>query len=965
MATFDEFYQSLPEDSNKRGEFFEKVFVPWFLKNDPVWSTKVKEIWLWDEYPDRWGRDCGIDLVYEDRQGNHWAVQSKCVAPDREISKAEIDSFLSESNDSRIHGRLLIASTDGIGKNALQVIERQERQVICFLREHFCQSEVEFPSSPADLSTGRRKDKRRPRPHQEEAINNVVVGLQTADRGQLLMACGTGKTLTSLWIKEALNAKRTLVLLPSLSLLSQTLREWTAASQKQFNWICVCSDKSVAKQDKTVDDWIENISELGVPVTSDPTEIRSFLLDNEKGIVFSTYQSSQLVAEAQQSAVIPGFDIAFADEAHRCAGKVSPAFGCILDSRKIRAEKRLFMTATPRVLSNRIKSRAETEDIEIASMDDEGLFGKVLHRLNFSEAIKNDLLTDYRVVVIGVDDPQIKSKIINRPLSSIQSGIETDFETLANHISVEKSVKDYKLKRLITFHGRVKGARKFAENHPEIVNWLSMGSSSKANIYVDYVSGDMTSLERNQRIGNLRNLNGDQIGILSNARCLSEGVDVPTLDGIAFIDPRSSQVDIIQAVGRAIRKSESKTYGYIILPVYIGDTDNIDQAILESRFKDIWDVILALKSQDDSLTETLDQLRVELGQHSIRESDQSGLSKIVFELPQYVEGKIGDSLRTILVRNTTDDWLEIYGRVIGFVDRHKNHPRGSEDKQLSGWLETQRGKFRTNKLSGFKIQRLEGLPNWNWNPGEGRQQEWVDKVVTFLNQHGHLSIPENHPELGIILTMLRAAYKGGVAYTLEKEVIDQLEALKGKGWKWDTNLETYLEKIRLLREWCIENNSASPPRGTVCGGNERTHSVRSKTNEFDLGGFAIKLRSRYRETFFGDLPQRRTKVSTKGQDYKGRSISPEEVSAVEEIPGWYWDKCEGFARVFAKCNEQDIKVTNTLRVDFDLKEIRGVGNWAKQMKKKQTDGSLHPYEKKILETLDRWTDYLEYSSIGH
>ena len=196
MATFDEFYCSLPEDSGKRGEFFEKVFIPWFLQTDPEWSNRIRHLWLWDEYPNRWGKDCGIDLVYEDRTGNHWAVQSKCVAPDREISKAEIDSFLSESNDSRIHGRLLIASTDGIGKNAMQVIERQQKQVICFLREHFRHSAVEFPSSPNDLTSGRRKERLTPRPHQQEAIRNVVEGLQASDRGQLLMACGTGKTLT-------------------------------------------------------------------------------------------------------------------------------------------------------------------------------------------------------------------------------------------------------------------------------------------------------------------------------------------------------------------------------------------------------------------------------------------------------------------------------------------------------------------------------------------------------------------------------------------------------------------------------------------------------------------------------------------------------------------------------------------------------------------------------------------------
>ena len=162
MASFDEFYKSLPEDSNKRGEYFEKLFIPWFLKTDPVWSSKVNQIWLWDDYPQRWGRDCGIDLVYEDNQGKHWAIQSKCVAPDREISKAEIDSFLSESSDSRIHGRLLIASTDGIGKNADQVMERQEKKVVRLLLEHFRQSEVDFPTSPEDLSTGQRKEKRTP-----------------------------------------------------------------------------------------------------------------------------------------------------------------------------------------------------------------------------------------------------------------------------------------------------------------------------------------------------------------------------------------------------------------------------------------------------------------------------------------------------------------------------------------------------------------------------------------------------------------------------------------------------------------------------------------------------------------------------------------------------------------------------------------------------------------------------------
>ena len=536
MATFDEFYQSLPEDSNKRGEYFEKVFIPWFLKTDPEWSNKIRSLWLWDEYPDRWGKDCGIDLVYEDTTGKHWAVQSKCVAPDREISKAEIDSFLSESNDPRIHGRVLIASTDGIGRNAMQVIERQQKQVICFLREHFRQSAVEFPSTPHDLTSGSRKERRTPRPHQQEAIRNVVEGLQANDRGQLLMACGTGKTLTSLWIKEELKAHRILVLLPSLSLLSQTLREWTANSQTPFNWICVCSDQSVAKQDRTTDDWIEHISELGVPVTNDPEDIRHFLQDDDGGVVFCTYQSSPLITEAQKDSEAAAFDIAFADEAHRCAGKVSTAFGSILDDSKIRAGKRLFMTATPRVLSSQIKSKAVEADIEVASMDEEDAFGKVLHRLNFSEAIERDLLTDYRVIVIGVDDPEIQERIERRSLGSIGTEEAFNYETLAHHISLAKVVNEYDLKRVITFHGRVKGAKKFSEDHPRIVDWLPEDHKTNKRVSAEYVCGEMTALDRNRRIGKLRDASDGEVGILSNARCLSEGVDVPTLDGIAFID---------------------------------------------------------------------------------------------------------------------------------------------------------------------------------------------------------------------------------------------------------------------------------------------------------------------------------------------------------------------------------------------------------------------------------------------
>ena len=269
MATFDEFYASMDTDPGVRGKQFEHNFVPWFLETDPKWKSLVDKIWLWDDYPNRWGRDCGIDLVFRDKNGKHWAVQSKCIKPGNPINRDEIDRFFSESNDKRIHGRVLIATTDRIGDNARQMIDRQERQTVCFLLDNFRKSEVEFPPSLKDLNKGKRKDPPPPKKHQIRAINDVVSGLKNARKGQLISACGTGKTLTSLWIKEELKAQQVLVLVPSLSLLSQTLREWTAVAKTPFKWLCVCSDESVARQDWTEDSWFTHVSDIGVPVTGD------------------------------------------------------------------------------------------------------------------------------------------------------------------------------------------------------------------------------------------------------------------------------------------------------------------------------------------------------------------------------------------------------------------------------------------------------------------------------------------------------------------------------------------------------------------------------------------------------------------------------------------------------------------------------------------------------------------------
>lgn len=741
MAEFDTFYQSLDAEPAKRGKQFES-FVKWFLKNDPEWSTQVDHVWLWEEYPERWGVDCGIDLVFRHRNGENWAVQAKCYASDYHITKHDVDKFLSESNRKDIDKRLLIATTDHIGKNAIQVCEAQEKTVVRYLLSDFDRAEIVYPSRYEDLQSARRKDPPNPHPHQLEAISAVAENFQNAASGQLIMACGTGKTFTTLWIKEKLASKRTLVLLPSLSLLSQTLREWTFAASQPFNVLCVCSDETVGKRGE--DEPMHSVADLAFPVTSDTAEIRQFLEGDGARVIFSTYQSSPLVADAQSDQSTPAFDLVIADEAHRCTGKVTTDFSTVLDNKRIRAAKRLFATATPRTYTTSVKKAAEDRGVEVVGMDDEAVFGKVLYSLPFGEAIRRKLLTDFRVVIIGVDDPMIAAWIENRELVETDSGIENDAEYLAAQIGLLKAIKDYDLKRVISFHSRVSRAEAFSEDVHQVLNWIDEEYRPSGDLWTDFVSGAMPTDKRRQKLDHLKGLGQNERGLLTNARCLSEGVDVPSLDGVAFIDPKSSQVDIVQAVGRAIRLSSEKNYGTIVLPVFIEQGADAVSSIEASNFKPVWDVLNALKSHDEELSQQLDTIRTNLGRKSGSSVSSQDLSKITIDLPSTVDQSFGDSLRTYLVERSTDSWNFWYGLLEQYI-----HEKGNSNVLLSyvtpdgyrlgRWAGHQRGD--KNLLSDERRGQLEGLKGWTWDPLDDL---WLDGYQR-LKRYAEINVTANVP----------------------------------------------------------------------------------------------------------------------------------------------------------------------------------------------------------------------------
>ena len=612
--------------SDVRGKTFE-LYCKWFLENDPRYSAQLKKVWLWKEWPGNWGRDKGIDLIAETHDNKIWAIQAKAYSNDYYVTKEDIDKFLSESSREKIAYRLLICTTDLLGTNAREVMAAQEKQVgVCSL-ENLLESTLEWPISIENLKPQSSHNPKSPRPHQEKAISDILEGFKSHDRGQLHMACGTGKTLVGLWTAERLKSQNILVLVPSISLVSQLYQEWTANAITKFIPIFVCSDPTVNERDQMV----TSLYELGFPTTTNPEEILRYFAETESvpKVIFSTYHSSPVIKNV--CALDPNltFDLTIADESHRCAGSANSDFATIFAEDAIRTRHKLFMTATPKIFSNHVKSKAKELEYEIISMDDEKKFGPVFHKLPFSSAITQDLLSDYQVLISVMDNATYREYAEKGRFVSIDSH-ETDARTVASQLLVSKAIKNYNLQRVITFHNTKNAATEFINTFPQALKLLSLEQQPNMEFY-GIILGEMQQSKRKSLIKLFENLEVGKSGVLANVRCLSEGVDVPSLDGVAFIDPKGSEIDIVQAVGRAIRKAPNKKTGLIILPIFIDSNEDPDLNLEESCFKPIWKVLNALRSHDDILAEEIDNLRIELGRRAYKKPAKLG--KIMIDLP--------------------------------------------------------------------------------------------------------------------------------------------------------------------------------------------------------------------------------------------------------------------------------------------------------------------------------------------
>ena len=629
----------------EKGTYFEELIVA-YLKHEPFYADLYSQVWTfrdWAVSHGKDGKDKGIDLVAQTKKGELHAIQCKFYAPDHKIEKKDIDSFMAASGQRPFVNRFIICTTNHWGDNADAMLENQQIPVSRIDLAALEQSVIDWEKYAPDKALVIH-DKKKLRPHQETAVKNVLKGLETADRGKLIMACGTGKTFASLKIAEAQagKGKRVLFLVPSLALLSQTLTEWTQQSETKLHSFAVCSDAEVGKKrDRKDDDSVQTfVHELQYPATTDAKRLAEEMIawyeENAMSVIFSTYHSIDVISQAQKNYDLPAFDLVICDEAHRTTGQTyegdeESAFVRVHNNDFIKAAKRLYMTATPRIYRDDAKLQAAGGDVALYSMDDEEIYGKDLHVLTFSEAVERGLLVDYKVIVLTVEESQINrrlqdllkdennelrvddaAKIVGcwkalskqNLIESLQGDVSPMQRAVAfcQVIDRKKSNKVGSLQIASMFQAVVEEYQRTATDEEE--------TSVKLHCEARHVDGGMNASEKEEKIQWLKSpAPKDTCRILSNVRCLSEGVDVPALDAVLFLTARKSQVEVVQSVGRVMRNAPGKTRGYIVLPVVIPSGVEPHEALNDNKtYKVVWQVLQALRSHDDQFDAMINKI---------------------------------------------------------------------------------------------------------------------------------------------------------------------------------------------------------------------------------------------------------------------------------------------------------------------------------------------------------------------
>lgn len=642
-------YRQAAITEREKGTYFEELICT-YLRNEATYRDLYTKVWTYSDWAREQGldaRDTGIDLVAQTQgTGEFHAIQCKFYAEDYRVQKSDIDSFFTASGKKPFTHRVIITTTTNWSEHANDALQNQQPPVSKIDLHDLENSQIEWEKYQPHQAPVLKTKKKLRAPDQESALAAVARGLQTADRGKLIMACGTGKTLTSLKVAEKLAGagKRVLFLVPSLALLSQTLTEWTQESETPLHSFAVCSDSDVGKKRKKDDDVVQTFAhELRYPATTEPARL---VLEMTKrhdahhmSVVFSTYHSIDVISKAQHEFGLADFDLIICDEAHRTTGATfddddESNFVKVHDADFIRAAKRLYMTATPRIYGDAAKASAEQDNVALCSMDDEALYGKELFVITFSTAVKLGLLVDYKVIVLAIDEAHVNRRL-QKLLSDENNQLKVDdaakiigcWKALAKQGTQEDLIGDNDpMHRAVAFC-QVIEVQKNAKSHKVSSKNIAGMFQAVVEAYqeqeefetvarltceAEHVDGSMNASKKEEKLTWLKaEAPANTCRILSNVRCLSEGVDVPALDAVIFLTPRNSQVDVVQSVGRVMRQTpdRKKRRGYVILPVVIPAGVEAHEALNDNKtYKVVWQVLQALRSHDDRFDAMVNKL---------------------------------------------------------------------------------------------------------------------------------------------------------------------------------------------------------------------------------------------------------------------------------------------------------------------------------------------------------------------
>lgn len=651
-------YQKISFSQKDKGERFERLMKAYLL-TDPKYANQLKKVWLWSEFPsksDLGGNDTGIDLVALTNDGDYWAIQCKCYAENTTIDKKAVDTFLSTSGRSfkneelkTIHFsyRLWIDTTGKpFTSNAEQAFLNQQIPTGRITLFSLADAPVDWEKLENNITGELARTKKYPlKEHQKTALELTHNYFKENNRGKLIMACGTGKTFTSLRIAENETQGKGLILflVPSIALLGQTLNEWSAQAHEKINPICICSDPEITKKKAKADDIdTSSVIDLAMPASTNVPNIVSqfeslkYKSNDGMTVVFSTYQSIEVISKAQKEVgkrfpEFAEFDLIICDEAHRTtgaklAGEDESAFTRVHNNEFIKAKKRLYMTATPRLYDNETKSKAAKAEAMLWSMDNEDFYGDEIYRIGFGEAVSKKLLTDYKVLILTLSENDVPPSI-QQMIANGESEIKVDdmpkligcINALSKQVlgdeGIIKSIDPNPMKRAIAFCSSIVNSEsitqtfnavsaQYIEELPKEKKEETVAVASK------HIDGSMSATERETLMSWLKEEPEEgESRILTNVRCLSEGVDVPSLDAVLFLSARNSQVDVVQSVGRVMRLAEGKQYGYIIIPVVVPTTISAEDALDDNkRFNVVWTVLNALRAHDDRFNATVNKI---------------------------------------------------------------------------------------------------------------------------------------------------------------------------------------------------------------------------------------------------------------------------------------------------------------------------------------------------------------------